>query len=129
MDPVFLTLEEVLEIHTDMLTEYGGSAGIRDLGLFKSAIAMPAAMFGGQYLHGSLYEMAAAYLFHIVQNHPFVDGNKRTGAAAAAVFLELNGLTLNATEDGYYDLVISVSQGKLDKSQITEFFRDHTKTN
>lgn len=128
MEPVFLTLDEVIEIHTDMLTEYGGSEGIRDLGLLKSAVAMPAASMSDQYLHSSLYEMAAAYLFHIVQNHPLVDGNKRTGAAAALVFLTMNGLNLTATEDDYYDLVIAVSEGKLDKSQIAEFFREQTES-
>lgn len=128
MEPEFLTLEELLEIHTDMLHDYGGAAGIRDLGLFKSAAAMPAAMFGGQYLHGSLYEMAAAYLFHIVQNHPFVDGNKRTGAAAADVFLGTNGITVTASQEALYDLVIATAEGRLDKSQIAEFFRNHSET-
>lgn len=128
MDPEFLILEEVLEIHTDMLAEYGGAAGIRDRGLLNSAVAMPAATFSDQFLHSSLYEMAAAYLFHLVQNHPFVDGNKRTGAASALVFLTMNGLNLTATEEEFYDVVIEVADGRLDKSQIAEFFREHTET-
>jgi death-on-curing protein len=73
-DPVFLTLGEVIEIHHDQIERYGGDSGIRDLGLLQSAMAMPAAGFGGRYLHADLCEMAAAYLFHITQNYPFVDG-------------------------------------------------------
>ena len=76
MPPVLLTLDEVLEIHRDQLARYGGSQGIRDLGLLQSALAQPPATFGGQFLHADLFETAAAYLLHIVQNHPFVDGNK-----------------------------------------------------
>ncbi|TMA39575.1 MAG: type II toxin-antitoxin system death-on-curing family toxin, partial [Deltaproteobacteria bacterium] len=73
-DPRFLTLDEVLAIHSDQVRQYGGSGGIRDVGLLSSALAMPRASFGGQYLHPSLHEMAAACLLHLVQNHPFIDG-------------------------------------------------------
>jgi death-on-curing protein len=83
MPPVFLNLAEVLEIHRDQIERYGGQPGIRDLDLLQSALAMPAAGFGDRYLHEDLLEMAAAYLFHIARNHPFVDGNKRTVAAAS----------------------------------------------
>lgn len=94
MEPTFLTIDEVLAIHQDQIARYGGSAGVRDWGLLQSAIAMPAATFGGQFLHGDLSEMAAACLFHIVQNRPFIDGNKRVGAVAAYVFLALNDICL-----------------------------------
>ena len=80
LNPIFLCLGEVVEIPRDQIERYGGSPGIRDLGLLQSALAMPAAGFGGRYLHTDLFEMSAAYLFHITQNHPFADGNKRTGA-------------------------------------------------
>jgi death-on-curing protein len=100
MEPAFLTLDEILEIHRDQITRYGGTTGIRDLGLLQSAAAMPAAAFEGRYLHGDLFEMAAAYLFHITCNHPFLDGNKRVGTVAAIVFLELNGLELEADVGG-----------------------------
>jgi death-on-curing protein len=123
VEPSFLSLGEVLTIHRDQIERYGGALGIRDMGLLQSAVAMPAAGFGGQYLHGSLHEMAAAYLFHIVQNHPFLDGNKRTGAVAAVVFLELNGLELEADEDDFEALVTSVAKGASDKGAITEFLR------
>jgi len=125
MTPDFLSLAEVLEIHRDQIERYGGKAGIRDLGLLQSALAMPAAGFGGRYLHGDLFEMAAAYLFHIVRNHPFVDGNKRTGAVAALVFLSLNGMEIEAGEDIFEQTVRAVAEGKMDKSAIAGFFREH----
>lgn len=121
----FLSLAEVLEIHRDQVERYGGKTGIRDLGLLQSAIAMPAAGFGGRYLHDDLFEMAAAYLFHIVRNHPFVDGNKRTGAVAALVFLSLNGVEIQAGEDIFEQTVRAVAEGKMDKSAIAGFFREH----
>jgi death-on-curing protein len=83
----FLDLEEVLDLHETSIARYGGDAAIRDPGLLKSAIAQPGAAVGGQFLHPDLPSMAAALLFSLVMNHPFVDGNKRTGAAAARVFL------------------------------------------
>ena len=126
MEPVFLTLEEVVAIHRDQIERYGGSLGVRDWGLLESAVAMPAAAFGGQYLHTDLCEMAAAYLFHIVQNHPFIDGNKRAGAVAADVFLALNDTTLIAREDDYAELVLAVARGDSSKSAAAEFFRANT---
>src|SRR5207249_5785917 len=82
----FLTVDQVLSIHARVLAEYGGGDGVRDIGLLDSAVAMPAAAFGGQHLHDGIPAMAAAYLFHICKNHAFVDGNKRTGLAAAIQF-------------------------------------------
>ena len=126
MDVAFLTLDEVVAIHRDQIERYGGSFGVRDWGLLKSAVAMPAATFGGQYLQGDLSEMAAAYLFHIVQNHAFIDGNKRVGAVAADVFLALNEQRLIADQDEYAELVLSVARGEMSKSAAAEFFRAHT---
>jgi death-on-curing protein len=128
VDPTFLTLDEVIEIHRDMIERYGGSFGIRDQGLLESAVAMPRAGFGGQYLHSSVFEMAAAYLFHIVKNHPFIDGNKRTGAMAAFTFLKLNHLTLNAREVKFERLVRKTAEGKLGKEKIAEFFQNNSKS-
>jgi death-on-curing protein len=125
--PVFLSLAEVLEIHRDQLERYGGDAGIRDLGLLQSALAMPAAGFGGRYLHDDLFEMAAAYLFHISQNHPFVDGNKRTGAVAALVFLSLNDIEIDVDEEILEKMVLSVAERKTDKAAVAEFFRRNTR--
>jgi death-on-curing family protein len=90
-EPEFLTLDEVLGIHADQIRRYGGAAGIRDLELLQSALAMPQTTFDDEFLHGTLFEMAAAYLFHLARNHPFVDGNKRTALMCALVFLGLAG--------------------------------------
>ncbi len=127
MNPTFLTLAEILEIHRDQINRYGGDPGIRDLGLLQSALAMPAAGFGGRFVHSDLYEMAAAYLFHIVQNHPFVDGNKRTGAVAALVFLALNDVVIDVEEDVFESVVWAVARGEAAKATVSEFFRKHAK--
>lgn len=97
MEPLFLTLEEILEIHRDQIERYGGALGVRDNGLLESAVAASESGFGSHYLHRDVYEMAAAYLFHLVQNHPFIDGNKRAGAATALVFLVINGVETKMT--------------------------------
>jgi death on curing protein len=123
MEPVFLTLEEVLESHRQQVELFGGSHGLRDAGLLESALAQPQAMFGGQYLHPDLCSMAAAYLFHLVNNHPFVDGNKRIGLDAALVFLELNDRSISAAKDELIDLVLQTAQGQATKPEIAEFFR------
>lgn len=127
MNPiVFLTTEDVLRIQRHLVDFYGGEGGIRDIGLLESAVAMPMSMFGGDFLHKDIHEMAAAYLFHIVQNHPFLDGNKRAGAMTAFVFLKLNRYTLTATTDEFYELVLAVAEGKTGKSEVAAFFRSHT---
>jgi death-on-curing protein len=123
VQPVFLTLDEILAIHEDQIARYGGSPGVRDWGLLQSGVAMPSVTFGGQFLHGDLCEMAAAYLFHLVQNHPFVDGNERVGAVAAYVFLAMNEMQLTADQDAYADLVLSVARGETSKSAVAEFLR------
>jgi len=128
VDPLFLTLDEVLAIHHDQLVRYGGGSGVRELELLKSAIATPAVTFGGTFLHESLTEMAAAYLFHISQNHPFVDGNKRTALAAALLFLWLNDLRVEADDDALYNLVIGVASGKTTKARVAMFLADHTRS-
>ncbi|HEY5314603.1 MAG TPA: type II toxin-antitoxin system death-on-curing family toxin [Pirellulales bacterium] len=125
--PEFLSLEEILAIHLDQTQRYGGSQAVRDMGLLQSAVAMPAATFGGQLLHADIFEIAAAYVYHLVQNHPFIDGNKRVGAVAADVFLALNGVELVAGQDDYASLVLSVAQGTLAKPDIASFFRSNTK--
>lgn len=125
MTPTFLTLDEVVEIHRDQIDRYGGTAGIRDLGMLQSALAQPAASFGGQFLHANPFEMAAAYLFHLVQNHPFIDGNKRVGLVSALVFLQMNDQEIQATDDELVTLVIGVALGITDKLAVADFLRDH----
>jgi death-on-curing protein len=121
--PQFLDLDRVLRIHQSLIEAYGGAEGIRDVGLLQSAVAMPQASFGGRLLHGDLFGMAAAYLYHIVGNHPFVDGNKRTGAASAIIFLAMNGVDLQPDEEGLVNLTLAVAQSKAEKTQIADFFR------
>lgn len=123
MPPFFLDLERVLRIHRSMIKTYGGSEGLRDPGLLHSAIAMPQASFGGDYLHADLFEMAAAYLYHIVQNHPFADGNKRTGAAAAIIFLAINDVMLRPDEEGLVEITMRVAKGEAGKKEVAAFFR------
>jgi len=122
VDPLFLTLDEVLGLHDDQIRLFGGSGGIRDLGLLQSAIGNAEATFGGHFLHETLFEMAAAYLYGICRNHPFIDGNKRTAVDAALTFLDLNGIEINATEDDLYDLVIAVAEGRTSKAVVAVFF-------
>ncbi len=127
MSPGFLTLERILAIHKYQIEQFGGHGGVRDWNLLHSAIAAAAATFGGQFLHTDPCEMAAAYLFHIVKNHAFVDGNKRVGAAAAAMFIELNDLCFTADPDAYAALTLSVARGDVSKSAVAEFFRANVK--
>lgn len=114
----FLTVEVVLALHQRQLDRFGGSAGLRDRGLLESAVAQPQASFGGAYAHDGFFAMAAAYLFHIVSNHPFVDGNKRTGLLAAQVFLEVNGVVLLHDSEAFYALTMGVAEGRIDKAVI-----------
>ena len=124
-EPVFLGLDEVIEIHHDQIKRYGGHPGILDVGILKSAIAMPSATFDGNYLHTDIFEMAAAYLFHIVRNHPFIDGNKRTGAVASIVFLMMNGIDFHADENDFEEIVIRTAEGKIDKATMARFFESN----
>jgi death-on-curing protein len=122
-DPLFLTLDEVLGIHACQIRRYGGRPGLRDLGLLQSALAMPETTFAGEFLHGTVFEMAAAYLFHLARNHPFADGNKRTALMSALVFLGLNGQRLDAEPGALYELVDGVAGGRVDKAEVSVFLR------
>ena len=124
-DPEFLTLDEVLGIHADQIRRYGGRSGLRDLGLLQSALAMPQTTFDDEFLHGTVFEMAAAYLFHLARNHPFTDGNKRTALMCALVFLGLNGYRLIAESDDLYRLVDGVASVDFDKSDVSVFLREN----
>lgn len=112
-------------IHADQVSRYGGSAGVRDMGLLESAVAMPQASFGGEFAHPTIFDMAAAYLFHLAKNHPFVDGNKRVALATALVFLRLNRVTIRMVENDEYDLVIRVATGEVGKDAIAKYLRAH----
>jgi len=121
----FLGLDEVLALHSDQIARYGGSDGVRDLGLLESAVAVAEASFGSDYLHATLPEMAAAYLFHLAQNHAFVDGNKRVAAAAMFMFLYLNGLVLSCSEDDLVRVTLGVASGKTTKAEVAVFVAAH----
>jgi death-on-curing protein len=124
---VFLSVDDVIEIHNRVIAEFGGDPGMRDRGLLESAVAMPHATFSGDYLHSQLFEMAAAYHFHICANHPFVDGNKRVAVTAAEVFLLANGYELQAGDVELEEITLGVAEGRATKGQVTEFFATYTK--
>jgi death on curing protein len=107
-DTVFLTVSEVLGLHSDQIREFGGTAGIRDQGLLESAVAQASTTYEGEYLHNGLFEMAAAYAFHIAENQPFLDGNKRTALNAAIAFLGLNGFDVVDEEGILYVAMIGL---------------------
>lgn len=117
----FLGLEEVLALHADQIERYGGAPGVRDLGLLESAVAAPESSFGGGYLHGSLPEMAAAYLFHLAQNHAFVDGNKRVAAAVMIMFVYLNDHDIECDEDDLVEMTLGVASGTTTKADVAVF--------
>lgn len=124
-DPTFLTFEEVLELHQTQIALYGGTMGIRDMGLLESAVSAPAAKFGGAFLHEDWASMGAALLFSIVKNHPFLDGNKRTGSLAAYVFLQINDVEFEPDEKEFGDLTLACAEGSVTKEQIVAFFRSN----
>lgn len=120
--PNFVSKSMVLSIHARQIERFGGTPGVRDEGLLESALAQPQATFGGKFLHPTISEQAAAYLYHIAMNHPFIDGNKRTAFAVMDTFLRLNGCALNLTDDRAYDLVMRVARGTITKEKLsTEF--------
>jgi death-on-curing protein len=128
MEPVFLTLDEVLEMHDRQIELYGGAHGLRDPGALESAVATPQATFGGEYLHPTVTDMAAAYLFHLAQNHPFIDGNKRVGANAAITFLIMNQVEPTFSEEALVELVLGVAQGVISKAGIAKFFAENSRS-
>lgn len=128
MAPKFLEVAEVLEIHHDQIERYGGLHGLRDVGLLESALAMPRAGVGGEYFHTDVFEMAAAYIFHLVKNHPFLDGNKRVGAAAGIVFLLTNEVDVRMTDNELVVLILSVAEEKRSKSEVAAFLKKHARS-
>jgi death-on-curing protein len=121
----FLSIDQVVSIHRRAIAEHGGSDLLRDRGLLESAVAMPMAAFGGQFLHEGIAAMAAAYLFHLCKNHPFADGNKRVAVAAAEIFIQANGGKLQATDAELERLTLGVADGSISKEQATQFLKAH----
>jgi death on curing protein len=122
--PRFLKVSHVIRLHREGLDRWGGQDGIGSLSLLESAVAMPQQTWGGEYLHADIFEMAAAYAFHIAQNQAFIEGNKRAGAAAALTFLEINGVLCDAnSDDQLYDALIGIATGQATKQTLADLLR------
>lgn len=124
IEPEFLSVADVLEIHEEQILAYGGIRGIRDNGLLESAVMMPQASFGGEYLHSGLFEMAAAYAFHIAENQPFLDGNKRTALVTCLVFLDINGFEILDVEMRLYTAMIAIANKEMDKYDLANLLSE-----
>lgn len=121
----YLTLNEILELYRRIMEQSGGSVGIHDLGALESALAQPRVTFGGEELYPAVIEKASALGFSIIKNHPFVDGNKRTGHAAMETFLVLNGYEIEATVDEQERIILQVAAGELGRDEFTDWLRSH----
>lgn len=121
----YLTFAEVLELHRRVVSETGGATALRDLGALESAAAQPRASFGGNDLYPSLEEKAGALAFSLIQNHPFIDGNKRVGHAALETFLVLNGKELSADADESERIILAVASGTCGRDGFLEWIRSH----
>jgi death on curing protein len=124
----YLTLNNVLKLHQQIITTSGGSAGVRDIGALESALAQPLMTFGGAELYPTIVEKAAALGFSLIMNHPFVDGNKRIGHAALEVFLVINDYEINATIDEQEQIVLQVAAGELSRESFTAWLTLHIVT-
>lgn len=119
----FLALSEVVLINRDQVIRFGGLLGIRDTGLLDSAVHAPQASFSGMYLHADIFEMAAVYANGLIKNHPFLDGNKRTGLISALLFLELNGIVLSMTQDQFFQLAVDIATSKVSVDYVAKWFK------
>jgi len=123
----YLTLNEILDLHCLILKQSGGAAGVRDLGSLESAIAQPMMTFGGEDLYPMLADKAAALGLSLVMNHPFIDGNKRTGHAAMETFLVMNELEISASVDEQESVILSLAAGSLDREKFTTWLASRVK--
>ncbi|MCC5925502.1 MAG: type II toxin-antitoxin system death-on-curing family toxin [Bacteroidetes bacterium] len=122
----FLDKATILLFHGDQLERYGGAMGIRDEALLDSALAQPQASFDGSYVHEDIFHMAAAYAYHLCQNHPFYDGNKRTALIAAYTFLYVNGYQLVADKKSLFAIMMDLASGKVSKEELRLYFKKHS---
>jgi death on curing protein len=125
LDPKFIDLETAIAIHDDLIETFEGSFGIRDIGLLESALSQPKATFFGKFLHPTIAEQAAAYLYHIAKNHAFIDGNKRTSVGVMEAFLRVNGYNLDLSDDELYELALKASTDKLKKTDVANIIESH----
>ena len=121
-EPRFLSIEDVLQIHDDTIGIEGGLPGVRDMGLLQSALMMPQQQFGGDYLHEGFAAKAAAYLYHLAANHPFLDGNKRTATLCALLFLRGNGTTTLPAPADLEHVTWAIADGSMSKPELTVWF-------
>lgn len=128
MKIIFLTLKEVKLINLTQINRYGGLYGLRDEKLLDSAINYPQATFDQKYLQPDIYHMASAYMYAIIKNHPFVDGNKRTGVITAILFLAYNDIIITAQDDELFNLAIATAKSKITEAEIASFFKDKSLT-
>lgn len=120
----YISYQYVIEVHDHLIDEYGGKKGVLSEGLLKSALEMPKACFNGKDLHRTVFDKTAAYLFHLIQNHPFVDGNKRTASMIALVFFSSNcKKDFSISDVEYQKVILGVAQGNISKKEIAKFFR------
>lgn len=125
----YITFEYVLEIHDVLIQEYGGRKGILSEGLLSSALEMPKARFHGRDLHRTIFDKVAAYLFHLIQNYLFMDGNKRTASMTSLVFFATNYKgTISINDDAFQELILGIAQGVVTKKEIAKFFRNSTRS-
>lgn len=118
-EPLFLSVEQVLDLHAEAIARYGGVGGIRDKGLLESAVMAPRQTYGGAFLYATLAEMAAAYWLGLVQNHAFIDGNKRVGLFACDVFLLRNGYQLTLTPQEAIETTLQIATGQMERDDLT----------
>lgn len=121
---IYLSLEQVIEIHDTLIEKFDGLIGVREKGLLESAVAAPMMAVLGEELHKTIYNKAAAYLFYIAKNHAFFDGNKRTATATALAFLRVNGKFVKYDVDEFLEFVVSVAEGKADLEAISAYFEN-----
>jgi death on curing protein len=121
----FLMPYEIIRIHASQINRFGGIHGIRDYGLLESATFEPQASFGGEYLYKDIFNMSAAYAYSIIKNHPFIDGNKRTGTLSALMFLDYNGYETSANQDQLFELAIAIAISKITIEEIASFLKKH----
>ncbi len=122
----FPTSAEALALHRALIELHGGTPGFRDEGLLLSALAQAEASFGGEYRHRDTFEMAAAYSFHLAQNHPFLDGNTRVALAVLLTFLEVNGIEFRVDPEELYAVMMAVADGRLDNAGLAAWIRDRS---
>lgn len=121
----YLTVGEVLELYSRVMNQSGGGVGIRDLGGLESAVAQPRMTFNGKELYSTIVDKASALGFSLIQNHPFIDGNKRIGHAVMETFLILNGYEISASVDEQVDLILGVASGNIDRNTFTNWLNEH----